>query len=361
MIPKNIRREHVVEAIREIERIGIRKGRISKKFLLEHDGKHYPLKYIISLANKYANGKELDPSEFSGGDETNNFLWALGFNIVEAPFLKKPVPKSSKKNRERFLETHHDERCPKCKETIRKLLQKIYGKVEPNYKLEIGVHPEDFRSIPHYGKLREIYETLQNHRDFKGFVKAKTLPGCDFFVPSPGFILEFDESQHFTLPRKIVLKHYPDKLELGFDKKRWKALCERINSKDNNPPFRDEQRAWYDTLRDFLPEIKGFKPTVRLYSKEMQWCSLDTENPQHEAKFRKFVGNIQARSKGWVAAVILQSNGRYSNDERLKALSQVVDSVEKETENDGVILFPGGWFSARKLEARNLYGWVEKM
>jgi hypothetical protein len=34
-------------------------------------------------------------------------------------------------------------------------------------------------------------------------------------------------------------------------------LCEEINAKDNYPPYRDEQRAWYDTLRDFLASDKG--------------------------------------------------------------------------------------------------------
>jgi hypothetical protein len=45
-----------------------------------------------------------------------------------------------------------------------------------------------------------------------------------------------------------------------------------------------------------------------------------------------------------VATVILQSNGEYSNHERLTALSQIVDLVVKETDGEGVIIFPGGWF-----------------
>jgi len=78
MTPKNIRKEHIVKAIEEIKKSGIPKGRRSRKFLLEFEGKFYPPKYVISLANKYANGVELNPSEFSGGRETNDFLRALG-------------------------------------------------------------------------------------------------------------------------------------------------------------------------------------------------------------------------------------------------------------------------------------------
>jgi very-short-patch-repair endonuclease len=67
----------------------------------------------------------------------------------------------------------------------------------------------------YYKKLTEIYEALQNFRGFKEFVKAKSLPQCDFFLPKYKFIVEFDESQHFTLPRKITLERYPKELELG--------------------------------------------------------------------------------------------------------------------------------------------------
>ncbi|MCX8069543.1 MAG: hypothetical protein N2738_03470 [Thermodesulfovibrionales bacterium] len=53
------------------------------KYFFEYNGELYPSKYVISLANKYANAKELHPQEFSGGAETNNFLKYLGFKIVK--------------------------------------------------------------------------------------------------------------------------------------------------------------------------------------------------------------------------------------------------------------------------------------
>jgi hypothetical protein len=247
MIPKNIKREHILKAIEEIKRVGTPKDRNSMKFLLRYNDKDYSPKYVISLANRYANGKELDSSEFSGGNESNTLLGYLGFNVVEFQFLEKPTPKPSIKDEEiHHQKTVHDERCPRCKETIKALLERVYGKVESSYKFEIGTYPEAFCDSSYYDNLKEIYETLQNHRGFKEFVKAKTLPNCDFFVPNPGFIVEFDESQHFTLLRKTALEHYPEELILGFERKRCVGLCERINAKDNDPPYRDEQRAWYD-------------------------------------------------------------------------------------------------------------------
>ncbi len=297
MITKNIKREHIIKAIEEVKKVGILKGRSSKKFLLKYNDIYYPPKYIISLANKFVNGKELDSSEFSGGKETNNFLRALGFNIVRTSSPEKSVFKSFKENRGIGSSmAYHDERCPKCKETVRKLLEKIYGKVEQGYKFKVGTYPEGFINTPYYTKLKEIYESLKNHRGFKEFVKAKTLPNCDFFVPNAGFIVEFDESQHFTLPRKITLKNYPEKLELGFDRERWIGQCEKINAKDNDPPYRDEQRAWYDTLRDFLLSIKGLKPTVRLFARDFIWCSL---NPNNSSNVKRFESILKKTSKSW--------------------------------------------------------------
>jgi hypothetical protein len=290
VIPKNTKREHIVKAIEEIETKGIPTSRASKKYLLEHNGKYYSPKYVISLANKYANGKELNPSKFSGGDESNKFLTHLGFNIVATRTLRISSPKPSAENKKsNYQKKAHDERCPKCKETVQRMLKKIYGKVIKNYKFEVAPYPDSFRNTPYYENLKDIYKTLQDHRGFKEFVKTRFLPNCDFFVPDPGFVVEFDESQHFTLPRKIALEYYSKKVRLGFDKNRWVSLCNKINAKDNDPPYRDEQRAWYDTFRDFLPLLKGLRPTVRLFATDSIWCSLDPDNQADVKKFKHFL------------------------------------------------------------------------
>ncbi|HAF07117.1 MAG: hypothetical protein XD76_0863 [candidate division TA06 bacterium 32_111] len=297
MIPKNIKKEHIIKAIEEIKKIGLPSRRNSKKFWLKYKGKLYPPKHIISLANKYANGKELDPKEFSGGAETNKFLKELGFNIVESLF-EKTITKTLKENRRKKIsKSNHNERCPKCKETVKELLEKIYGKVEVNYNLKVGTLPEDFKNTPYYEQLKNIYEALQNNRGFKKFVKSKTLPNCDFFVSNQKFIVEFDETQHFTKQRGLTLKNYPEKLELGFDRRRWIELCDRFKSKDNDPPYRDEQRSWYDTIRDFLPSIKeDLKPTVRLFSKDYVWCSFD---PKKKSDVKRFEKILKGDSENW--------------------------------------------------------------
>ena len=106
-----------------------------------------------------------------------------------------------------------------------------------------------------------------------------------------GFILEWDERQHFTVPRKIALELYPEKLKIGFEKKRWIELCGKTHATDNDrkTPYRDEQRAWYDTLKDFLPELEGLKPTIRLYYKDPQWSSLNPNSTIDIERFKELL------------------------------------------------------------------------
>lgn len=168
------------------------------------------------------------------------------------------------------------------------MLAKIYGVVMPNYAIHFGTKPEDYAGLPLEGDLSPIFTALQQHRGHSGFVKTGHL-NVDFFLPVPGFIVEFDESQHFTTPRDIALRHYPAYLNLGFSRERWMDLCGETNAHDEDPPYRDEQRAWYDTLRDFMPLIMGFQTTRRLYSKDLQWCSLNPDKKEDVEKFRNIL------------------------------------------------------------------------
>ena len=174
MIPSTIEREHIIKAVRKIDSEGVPANRGSKKFFLEFGGKRYPPKYVISLANKFANGEELDSSRFNGGQETNNFLRRLEFDIVET--------------------------------------------------------------------------------------------------------------------------------------------------------------------------------------------SSSEDDPDDVAKFKNIIESRRKDLNGWVATVTLRSDNDkdYSNDERMRELSEIVGSIAKETSGDGVILFPGGWFKTNKEKPSTKYDWVEK-
>jgi len=310
MIPRNITREQVVKALEEIDASTIPPGRQSTKFVLVFNGRRYPPKYVLSLANKFVEGKELNPSSFGGGQETNKFLTRLGFEIEESSSSRtKDKSEPSKPKSNDTTQKGHNERCPECKNTVETMLKKIYGVVNTNYKFNIGTNPEKFRDTQYYEDLRRIFENLQNYRENKNFVYKDTLPNCDYYIPNPEFVLEFDESQHFTIPRKIALLSYPYKSKSGFSLGQWAFTCDETRATDNDPYYRDEQRAWYDTLRDFLPELTGnLKPTVRLYSNEMQWCSLNPDNSDDVAKFKNIIEGGRKDLNGWVATVVLQTH-----------------------------------------------------
>jgi|APSaa5957512535_1039671.scaffolds.fasta_scaffold68038_2 copper chaperone CopZ len=188
------------------------------------------------------------------------------------------------------MKKRHNERCKDCKIRVEELLNNIYGKAIVNYNLKLPSKIDDYAGSPFEKQLTQIHLNLQKYRGHKIFVKAKKLPNVDFFIPEPGFIVEFDESQHFTKPREIALSYYSGVLTLGFSKDKWVNLCTTLDKKDNDPAYRDEQRAWYDSLRDFAPEILKIKPTIRLYASDYIWCSLDANNKADQGKFRELIG-----------------------------------------------------------------------
>src|SRR5688500_567115 len=93
MIPSNITRQHILLAIDKINSEGVPAERESTKFDLLFKRKRYPPKYVISLANVFANGEVLSPAVFSGGDEANFFLSARDFRTIP-----KSVPRATRQS-----------------------------------------------------------------------------------------------------------------------------------------------------------------------------------------------------------------------------------------------------------------------
>lgn len=263
----------------------------------------------------------------------------------------------------------HNERCKECKVRVRQLLEKIYGTVIPNYRIQLGTRPDELFSHPRYSCLNTIHTALQEHRGFSEFVRADYVE-VDFFLPAQNMIVEFDESQHFTEPRNIALAHYPPDINLGFSRDAWMKHCDEIRAYDNDPPFRDEQRAWYDTLRDFLPEMNGFMPTIRLYSRDMEWCTLDPELSADIEKFRNLLdvkSNLASSQSHplpapetalpfWIATVTVRSEHEKDptkNDERLREIPLVIGPILESRSSDGIILFPGGWIHTGPKDAQS--------
>ncbi|MFC0778681.1 McrB family protein [Flavobacterium sp. HJSW_4] len=91
-----ITKQNIIEAIQEIEKNGIPSHRQSTTYDLIYNNKRYPPKLVISIANRFATGVELDPNTFEGGLDTPAFqkLENEGFEIGSKS--KKPSYKSFK-------------------------------------------------------------------------------------------------------------------------------------------------------------------------------------------------------------------------------------------------------------------------
>lgn len=84
MIPTGVERSHVEQALARIDAEGIPGGRTSKHWALEHNGKRYPPKLVVSLAAEMATGQALPSTEFSAGDSggARSLLRRLGFSVL---------------------------------------------------------------------------------------------------------------------------------------------------------------------------------------------------------------------------------------------------------------------------------------
>ena len=352
MIPKNITRDHILNAIKTIDINGVPPQHQSRKYQLFYNRKYYPPKYVISIANRLVSGYELDASEFGGGDETNDYLRNHGFKIYEIRESDECLDTPTNTNRsipsaQQIIK--HDERCANCKNTIQKMLVKLYGSVIANYDLRFPTNPEDYKNTGIYQLLIQIYMSLQNYRGHTNFVQSLHLYPVDYYIPQLNVIVEFDESQHFTTCRKLSLIHYPDDLLLGFSKRKWIQLCDFINKKDNDPIFRDEQRAWYDCLRDIAPIIYGMKSTVRLYASDRQWCKLNCDDQSDLEIFRSIIENPSEYKRavpvneGEKNAPGTQSNFRIAlvfPEITNNNPSKITDSKDFQQEKTDLIVFP---------------------
>ena len=186
----------------------------------------------------------------------------------------------------------HSERCRDCKDRISQLLTAIYGECQLNYSFLWPTNPHHYSGNATGRALLEIQAHLTQLRGYSDYIKAEWMPPCDYYIPSGGLIVEFDESQHFTEARLVTLKHYPPEWNVGFSIAHWIELCQQINAQDDDPPDRDERRAWYDTLRDLLPPFHGMQPTVRIYADDYRWCSLNEKSYKDLETFRSLLKHL---------------------------------------------------------------------
>lgn len=79
----------------------------------------------------------------------------------------------------------------------------------------------------------------------------------DFYIPAINCAIEFDERQHFTAERRVALEAYPKSLKQNDWYVQWCEMAEKTGANDSDPPSRDWQRAFRDSIRDLRAQAHG--------------------------------------------------------------------------------------------------------
>jgi len=253
---KLIQRKHVQAAIARYLRERP-KHRPSRSAFLIHRGERLPAKMILKMAFAEATGEMPASETLTGGRASVRVLSSLGFETV----YDKPPAQSGRRNPVKN----------RRREAFRRILAERWGEVETERRFDNLCVPDlgDRASLDPV--LRRVLEAIESHRGKQVQGRKGHRLAFDLYLPAARVGIEFDERQHFTPLRAAALRAYPADAPLGFDRKRWIALSEEIRAGDNSPEYRDEQRAFYDAIRDLGAPGIGLRPVVRVFEEDVKW------------------------------------------------------------------------------------------
>ncbi len=171
------------------------------------------------------------------------------------------------------------------------LLRKRFGQVVKERKFDWLLAPSNCSAVSDFPiDYRKIVKSLCGHRGRTGFCTVRPCDAklsCDFVVEGRKLIIEYDEKQHFTAPRKIALRHYPPDVVLPYSSSDWMEYCDKIDAHDNDPTYRDEQRAFYDSVRDIEAFRHGWT-LLRIKAGDVDWKTANV----------KMLDNILSKHQG---------------------------------------------------------------
>jgi len=314
-----VRKEHLLRACQLYDEGKDRPSHPAQNTFLLVNQRRYPAKYIRGLGYQVATSQRLNPStDYSGGWETVRYFNRLGFDIEyngtlylgEQTLKKENFNRGDRQKRPEPITAGRIQKDPQ-KDALRKLLEIQFGKVIREAKFEWLV-------VPHQGKmdtrLATIARELASYRGHVNFYSPGQSLSVDYFIPSKKLIIEYDERQHFTIPRAVTLRHYPSDLRFGFDKSLWIYTCESIRAVDQSPYDRDETRAFYDSLRDIVATINGFT-VIRIKEKDQDWTSPKASGqlteiitefaPQITYSVEKQAVSLQSRNEVLNVAIVI--------------------------------------------------------
>ncbi len=267
---ENVKRKHIIKAIKLFESGSVSPTKSKSTFLL-HNNKEYPAKFIRGLAYEIANRKMLDKDDYSGGIETIRFFERLGFQVKYTK--EKTIDVKPENNQKEQKQKTASRNVVSQKNALQILLQKQFGTIETEKNFEWLKTP-NLNDLPLEYKI--IYSKLKKYRNQNKIFKPNIKLQCDMYFKEAGLIIEYDERQHFSEARKITLLNYPSNIKLNFSKKDWIETCEKFQAKDNYPENRDENRAFYDCVRDIESQKNGYV-LIRIKHGDYDWESDDAE------------------------------------------------------------------------------------
>ncbi len=293
-----VTRKDVIKAIQKFDKEKPNYAKSSTTYLI-YDNIVYPGKEIRRIAYDIAFG--IEPDHFYGGKNTIDFYENLGFDTYwterdrEIPEYKTQIMEINGKALEKRKIYHLNNiktddlvltsssrdntikiskhNMTQQKKYIQDLLYDLFGEVEIEKKYSWATTP---REEDIYMGIIVNMEKICGTRSF-AYKKHKI--AFDFACEKQKLLIEYDERQHFTKQRKIALLSYPSDLHLYFNKNMWLKACDDINAKmkKRNSPFRDETRAFYDSVRDIEAYRHGYR-LIRIMHGQFDFSREDAKS-----------------------------------------------------------------------------------
>lgn len=252
---RDLRRHHVHQAIRKYLTTPQKHYPARSAFLINH-GQKLPAKHILKMAFEELTGVMPKSEQITGGRASVRVLRQLGFDAIYEKLPKKQNKNPIKSQR---------------REAFREILGKRWGEVKLECSFpEIKVPDLDDRKNMNKDLLN-ILNAIESERNIEVKGRKNFKLKFDMYLPEVKAVVEFDERQHFTALRAASLKAYPPNAPVGFDLNRWVELSEKIRAGDNSPIYRDEQRAFYDSIRDIMSPQLRLRPVIRVFEEDVFW------------------------------------------------------------------------------------------
>ncbi len=254
-IPKNITRDHIIQAINEIKKIGWPPRNNSTTYDLFYEGGRYPPKIVVMYANKYANGELFDVAKFSGGeDTTNKFFRERGFEILPKKEIVPPF---------RYID-------PTLSRDQYPINEKSKISQERDYRLQI------WRELHALDNARNISPEVlrEKYRIYRGAAgiwcdKERTTPLSEDEFGISVSVLHTGKSYPDDITDDSIVYHYPttnrpkntdlSEIEATKNAKRFQVPLFIITHSENNDKLRDVRLGyvidWDDEHRTFLIEF----------------------------------------------------------------------------------------------------------